>query len=161
MSRAVILGIGNMLLTDDGAGVHAAHLLADLLAGRRDVEVLDAGTLSFTLAPRLAGVRRLIVLDAARLGTPAGTVRCYFGTDIDALLARARPSVHDLGLRDLLGIARVTGTLPAERALIAIEPHSLDWGTEPSPAVSAAILSAARMARELIDVWPASAAAAA
>ena len=161
MSRAVILGIGNVLLTDDGAGVHAAHLLAELLAGRTDVEVLDAGTLSFTLAPRLAGVHRLIVLDAARLGAPAGTVRCFFGEDIDALLARTRPSVHELGLRDLLGIARVTGTLPSERALIAIEPHSLGWGTEPSAVVAAAVESAARKAKELIELWPASAAAAA
>lgn len=159
MSRAVILGIGNVLLTDDGAGVHAARLLAGPLAGQTDVEVVDAGTLSFTLAPLLAGARRLIVLDAARLGAPAGTVRCFFGADIDALLGRARPSVHELGLRDLLGIARVTGTLPAERALIAIEPDCLDWGTEPSPPVAAALESAARAARELLEAWPASAAA--
>ena len=161
MSRTVILGIGNVLLTDDGAGVHAARLLAGALEERTDVEVVDAGTLSFTLAPLLAGARRLIVLDAARLGAAAGTVRCFFGGEIDALLARARPSVHELGLRDLLGIARLTGTLPTERALIAIEPHSLEWGTEPSPAVAAALESATRTARELLESWPALAAAAA
>ena len=51
LSRTVILGIGNVLLTDDGAGVHAARVLAGALGGRSDVEVVDAGTLSFTLAP--------------------------------------------------------------------------------------------------------------
>lgn len=160
MSTAVILGIGNVLLSDDGAGVHAARLLAGALGDRTDVEVVDAGTLSFTLAPRLSGVRRLIVLDAARLGAHAGTVRCFFGEQIDALLTRARPSVHELGLRDLLGIARLTGTLPGERALIAIEPHCLDWGTEPSRAVAAALEAAMHMACALLEDWPAAAAAA-
>ena len=75
MTRSVVLGIGNILLTDDGVGVHVARHLEGLLQSRDDVEVIDAGTLSFTLAPVIADAERLIVIDAAQLNAPPGTVR--------------------------------------------------------------------------------------
>ena len=157
MKKTLILGIGNILLSDDGAGVHVALLLAQRLAGREDVEVLDGGTLSFTLAPLVAGSARLIVLDATELEQTPGTVRTFIGAEVDRLLGRARLTVHEIGLRDVLEISRLAGELPQERALVGIQPASLGWGTEPTPPVAAALECAAGQVLDLLTLehWPA------
>jgi hydrogenase maturation protease len=154
LARSVVLGIGNVLLTDEGAGVHAARLLAQRLAGRADVQVLDGGTLSFTLAPLIAGADRLIVLDAMQLGEPPGTVQRFLDAEVDEILGRARLSVHEIGLRDMLDIARLGESCPRQRALVGIQPGSLDWGTEPTAAVAAALCAATDITLGLLAAWP-------
>src|ERR1700741_4759780 len=106
VKKTLILGIGNVLLSDDGAGVHAARLLVQRLADREDVQVLDAGTLSFSLAPLIAGAHRLIVLDATQLEQAPGSLRTFVGVELDRLLGNARLTVHEIGLRDVLEISR-------------------------------------------------------
>ena len=155
LNTTLILGLGNTLLGDEGAGVHAARRLGELGGDRRNVELLDGGTLSFTLLPALQNHARLIVLDAARLDAPPGTVRCYECRAMDEFLARPCRSVHEVGLGDLLDMARLTGHLPARRALIGIQPESVDWSDSPSEAVAGALDRAARMALELLDRWDA------
>jgi hydrogenase maturation protease len=154
VKNSLVLGIGNVLLTDDGAGVHAARQLGDRLAGREDVQVLDGGTLSFTLAPLIAGATRLIVLDATELHQAPGSVQCFVDAGMDELLRRARLTVHEIGLRDVLEISALAGELPRERALIGIQPASLAWGVEPTPAVAAALQVVAQSALELLEHWP-------
>lgn len=154
VTTSLILGIGNVLLTDDGAGVHAARRLAAALTGQRDVVVLDAGTLSFTLAPLVEESERVIVLDAMELGAAPGTVRTFIDSEVDAALGRPRLSVHELGLRDVLQLARLAGRCPSRRALVGIQPESLDWGTTPTAAVSAAIPAAVAAALRLLTDWP-------
>ena len=154
VKRAVILGVGNVLLTDDGAGVHAARVLQERLAHHTAVTVLDAGTLSFTLAPLIENAQRLIILDAAQLQRPPGSIQCFLNEALDGFLSRGRLSVHEIGLRDLLDIARLAGKLPRQRALIGIQPQSLGWGTEPTPPVAAALDAMIQSALELIDAWP-------
>ncbi len=155
MTKTLILGIGNVLLSDDGAGVHVARSLATRLAGHEAVQVLDGGTLSFTLAPMIAGTHRLIILDATQLDGPAGQIQTFIGDGMDRLLGRARLTVHEIGLRDVMDLVRLSGDLPHERALIGIQPASLAWGTEPTPAVAGVLESVAAQALELLDHWPA------
>ena len=154
MPRSVILGIGNVLLSDDGAGVHAARLLAERLANRDDVCALDAGTLSFTLAPLIEAADRLIILDATQLNQAPGSVQCFLGSELDRFLGRARLTVHEIGLRDVMDVVRLAGTVPPERALIGIQPASLEWGTEPTPCVAESLETIVRMTFDLLDSWP-------
>jgi hydrogenase maturation protease len=152
--RVLVLGVGNTLLSDEGIGVHCVRHLESLSPDLPDVEFLDAGTLSFTLAAALEGARGLIIIDAARMNEPAGSVRVHEGEAMDRFLARRRGlSVHEVSLVDLLQIARLTGALPVRRALIGIEPASLDWGESPTAEVARAIPRAAERARELIVRW--------
>jgi hydrogenase maturation protease len=156
MTQSVILGIGNILLTDDGAGVHAARRLADLLVSRTNVQVLDAGTLSFTLAPIIESADHLIILDATQLGQPPGSLQCFPDTQLDEFLGRSRLTVHEIGLRDVMDVVRLSGALPRNRALIGIQPASLEWGTELTPCIAASLNSMVRMALELLEsgsVW--------
>jgi hydrogenase maturation protease len=159
MATSLILGVGNLLLTDDGAGIHAVRVLANRLAGRTDVQVLDAGTLSFTLAPVIESADRLIILDATQLNRPAGTVQCRLDAEVDEFLGRARLSVHEIGLRDVMDAVRLLGALPRERALIGIQPASLEWGTELTSRVAEGVQAAVQMALDLLESWPARGAA--
>lgn len=152
---SVVLGLGNILLTDDGAGVHAAQALAQRLHSPAGIRVLDAGTLSFTLLQYLHDTDNLIAFDAAKFDAQPGEVRCLQCESMDAFLADGarRRSVHEVGLGDLLGMARLEGTLPPRRALICIQAAEIGWGLEPTPLVRAGVQVAAHQGLRLLEQW--------
>lgn len=151
--KTLVLGIGNTLLTDEGVGVHVlGHLGADELP--EDVELLDGGTLSFTLAGPIQEADALVVVDAANLKSSPGTLRVFEGEAMDAfLMGNRKSSVHEVGLTDLRAIAMLAGHWPERRALVAIQPQAVGWGEAPTPAVAAAIPAAAAAIRGLIHGW--------
>jgi len=152
--KTLILGIGNTLLRDEGAGVHAIRMLEKQTAGREDIELVDGGTLSFTLAGTIEDAEQLIVIDAAQLGGDPGATRVFEGEQMDAFVGGNRKrSVHEVSLIDLLMIARLADHLPQKRALIGIQPHEIDWGEQPSPFVAAALPQACSHALQLIEGW--------
>jgi len=153
MTRSVaIVGIGNNLLTDDGAGIHALNRFAGEHADE-DVDCIDGGTVGLALLDRLSALDGLVALDAMILGKEPGAVTVLQGEDMDAHLRSQRGSVHEVGLSDLMDALRLRGDLPEHRALIGIEPADMDWGTEPTAAVAAAVPQAARLAQELVSAW--------
>ncbi len=152
-NKTLVLGVGNTLLSDEGAGIHVVRYLQDHhpLPG---VDYMDGGTLSFTLAQAIEDTDNLIVVDAAQLHAVAGAVRVFRDADMDHFLGRHRKrSVHEVSLIDLLAVACLSERMPTRRALIGIQPHLLDWGELPSPVVRAAIPAAAALALELIAEW--------
>lgn len=153
MTNTLILGIGNTILSDEGIGIHVVEHLKSSLSGRSDVTLLDGGTLSFTLAQDIAGHDRLIVVDAARLDAAPGTLQVFEGEEMDARLRGGLQSVHEVGLSDLMDIARLTDSLPSPRALVGIQPEFMDWGNEPTPVVAAAIPGAAEAIDSLLERW--------
>ena len=153
MKTTLVLGIGNTLLTDEGIGVHVVDFLEKNHPELKDVTFVDGGTLSFTLAELLATHDNLIVVDAARTGGDAGNVVCYEGDDMDNYLTGNRQSVHEVGLTDLLDIARLSDHYPENRALVGIEPHSLGWGEEPSDFVVPSIPVAGQQVIGLLSKW--------
>jgi hydrogenase maturation protease len=153
-ARRVVLGIGNTLLSDEGAGVHAIRMLESHAWRAPDVQLIDGGTLSFTLAGPIAQADSLIVIDAAELSGTPGSVEVFVGDEMDRFLGtRRKHSVHEVGLLDLMQIARLTGCLPARRALIGIQPGCVDWGERPTPAVECAIGQACEHALGLLSRW--------
>ena len=152
--KTLVLGIGNTLLTDEGVGIHVTQHLQTLLPAAEDIEILDGGTLSFTLAGPIEDADALIVVDAAQLKSAPGTLRLFEGEAMDAfLLGNRKSSVHEVGLTDLMSIARLTGSWPERRALVAIQPEKVDWGEHPTARVAAAIPLACARIRSLIESW--------
>ena len=147
-----IVGIGNNLLTDDGAGIHALERVA-LDNADDDLACIDGGTVGLALLDRLADLDGLIALDAMILGKAPGTVTVLQGEAMDAHLRNQRGSVHEVGLSDLMDALRLRGELPARRALIGIEPADMNWGTEPTAPVAEAVPQAAAIARQLVSEW--------
>ena len=149
----LVLGIGNVLLGDEGAGVHAMRRLEQ---GARlpGVEFADGGTLGFTLAGLIESKPALIVLDAAEMKAAPGSVAGFEGSRMDEFLGSERKrSVHEVGLLDLMAVAALGGRLPPRRALIGIQPQTIDWSETPSAAVAQAIPRACEHARQLIERW--------
>ncbi len=151
--KILVLGIGNILLSDEGCGVHVVNYLARHFPLPPEVTCLDGGTLSFTLAPEIEDAHGFIVADAAELRAEPGSLCCLENEAMDEFLSKGKRGVHEVGLLDLLHIARLNGCLPPRRALFAIQPQTLGWGEYPSPTVAEVIPRAARQIHELIQCW--------
>ncbi|WP_298438841.1 HyaD/HybD family hydrogenase maturation endopeptidase [Geobacter sp.] len=131
----LVLGIGNLIMTDDGIGVRVVQRLAEGFRFPPGVELLDGGTLGLDLLPRLEGVERLLIVDAVETGKAPGTVMRLEGEEIP-LAFRTKLSPHQMGLQDLLAVAELQGNLPAEMVLWGVQPASIEPGMELSPAVA-------------------------
>ena len=149
--KILVLGIGNTLLADEGVGIVAMLQLQTQFGARDDMEFLDGGTLSFTLAVPIAECDALLVIDAAELGEAPGTVRSFEGEEMDRFLGASRKSsVHEVGLLDLMSISLLSGRWPQRRALIGIQPAVIAWGEELSPIVAAALPKVCAKADDII-----------
>jgi hydrogenase maturation protease len=153
--KTLVLAIGNTLLTDEGAGIHALQLLQKQHPEPENVTYMDGGTLSFTLAGAVEDADNLIVLDATQLKSEPGTVDCMINEEMDQFLGSCKRSVHEIGLLDLLDISRLTGNLPERRALVAIQPDVIDWGEFPTEQVAAAIPVVVEKVLALMEEWSA------
>ncbi len=150
---ALILGFGNVLLRDDGAGVRMVERLRAQLTDDA-YEFVDGGTMSFSLLSHVEATNSMLVIDAADLGEPAGATRLLENDAMDAFLKSSRRrTVHEVGLVDLLDMARLRSCLPRRRALLWIQPSIIDWGETLSPHVEAALAPAADQARALLSRW--------
>ena len=109
--------------------------------------------MGLALLDRFGDLDGLVALDAMILGKAPGAVTVLQGEDMDSHLRNQRGSVHEVGLSDLMDALRLRGELPERRALIGIEPADMDWGTEPTPPVAAAVGEAAARARDLVHEW--------
>ncbi|MGE5320138.1 MAG: HyaD/HybD family hydrogenase maturation endopeptidase [Hyphomicrobiaceae bacterium] len=153
-TKTLVLGIGNTLLTDEGVGVHILHALEPELAQFSDVTLLDGGTLSFTLAGPIEEADALIVVDAANIKSEPGDWTLLEGEEMDRfLMSNRKASVHEVGLTDLRAIAILAGHWPEKRAMLAIQPQTIDWGEHPTAAVAAAIPPACAAIQGLIRKW--------
>jgi len=128
--RILILGVGNVLMGDEGAGVQAIRVL-ESRPWPPHVTLLDGGTGGFHLLGCLDDCDALILIDAALDGRPEGNVSV-----IEPRYARDFPSslsAHDIGLRDLVESAALLGRLPRIRLVTVsiAEPTSMQVGLSP------------------------------
>jgi hydrogenase maturation protease len=156
--RLIVLGIGNTLMSDDGAGIYVVEALqAQQRAGLLpdgDIEILDGGTLGYLLIDRISDARGIVIVDSANLGAAPGTVRAMAEAEMDRYLNdNPSTSVHEVGLIDLLQMMTLNNEAPRLRALVGIQPEILGWGTEMSPAVAASIPAASRAVKNILAAW--------
>jgi hydrogenase maturation protease len=152
-TRVLVIGVGNPLMSDDGVGQRLLEALAARATPNDGVEFLDAGTLGFMLLPHVEQCDALLALDAASVGGAPGEHRIFEGAEFDEFVRQPRCSVHELGLHDLIDAARLTGALPARRALVGVQPECLGWGMSLSPPVEAALPAAVEAAAGLLERW--------
>jgi len=143
--RAVILGIGNTILSDEGVGVHAAAALAAHYALPEGVRVIDGGTAGMELLDELADLDLLLVLDAVKSRRAAGELLCLTGAAVPVFF-RSKLSPHQISICDVLASLEFCGHAPRDLVLVGVEPQSLDLGLELSPAVAGRIPAMVDMA---------------
>ncbi len=150
---SLVLGFGNVLLSDDGAGVQLVTRLRSEL-GPNAADFIDAGTLSFSLLPYIEATTSMLIIDAAEINALPGTIALFEGSRMDQFLSSTRRrSVHEVGLIDLLDMARLRECLPPRRALLCIQPGRIDWSEELSVPVEDALDEAGRQAVALLKRW--------
>jgi hydrogenase maturation protease len=150
LSTALVLGFGNVLLGDDGAGIRVMQGLTDQV----DAECVDGGTLSFNLLGYVEAAASMLVIDATNIERPAGSLALFEGPAMDRFLTGARRrTVHEVGLIDLLDVARLLGCLPERRALLCLQPERIDWSTALSAPVERSLDEATIMAKTLLQQW--------
>ena len=153
--KTLVLGIGNTLLSDEGIGVHVLEKLKDSSSSvLQHAEIMDGGTLSFTLAEPIENCDQFIVIDAAELKSEPGTVKVFENDEMDSYITSGnKKSVHEVSLADVMSITLLSGHLPEKRALVGIQPQDIDWGEKPTNAVSAAIPAAVLEIESLLTRW--------
>lgn len=148
-----VLGIGNTVMTDDGAGVKVVQKLATEYRLPPHVDVMDGGTLGLDILPRLEGIQRLIIVDAVETGEAPGTCIRLTGDDIPTAL-ETKVSPHQMGLKDLLSVSLLTqGFLPAEMVLIGVQPACIEMGTDLTPEVECRIDYMLSLVIEELQKW--------
>lgn len=136
--KTLVLGLGNILLSDEGVGVHVIHLLRERYRFPQEVEVLDGGTLGLDLLPYIEEADRLLVIDALEMGAEPGAIARLQDDEVPAFLS-AKISPHQMGLADLLAVARLRGFYPGELVLWGVQPGVMSVGLALSPPVAAQV----------------------
>jgi hydrogenase maturation protease len=131
--RIAVIGIGNILMADEGAGIEALRRIET--KGCPDgVDLIDAGTAFFAIVSDLIEYDKLIIIDVARGGNSPGTVYRFTMDDVkggDFLM-----SLHDIGVVDALRMERLVGTVPENIVFFGIEPERVELHMGLSPSIS-------------------------
>ena len=131
--NVLVLGLGNILLSDEGAGVQAVQELQRRFDCSDTVEFIDGGTMGLDLLPYFEGRSHILIIDAVKTGHAPGTV---IRIDDPPAYFRSKTSPHQIGLADIMGIAAITGDLPRNITLFGIEPKQLSTGLDLSDVVA-------------------------
>jgi hydrogenase maturation protease len=140
----LVLGLGNVLLGDDGAGVTAVDYIARHYDVPDGVSLHDGGTLGLSLLPLVTSAERVILVDAVAADAPAGSLVQLVGEQV-AHASLHRLSPHQVGVADLLDGARLVDRLPETLLLIGVVPESIELEVGLSPPVAASIVDLAHL----------------
>lgn len=121
----LVLGLGNLLMNDDAAGLRAVYTLQERYPDRENLQIVDGGTLGLDLLGHVAWADKLLLLDAININEAPGTVALIAGDDINPVLSQ-RISPHQVGLKDLLEAAELIGDRPPEVELLGIQYDNIN-----------------------------------
>lgn len=152
MGIATVIGIGNLLMADDGVGVHAIQALRERYGSPAGLTFIDGGTMGLDLLPYIEEAARLMLIDAVDFGEPAGTVKVIEGPDVKMFLD-LKFSVHQIGIPDMLFAASFKGVLPSEMCLVGMQPLDIELGLELSPDVQEAMPRLIEAVLERLAKW--------
>jgi hydrogenase maturation protease len=146
-----VLGLGNLLLSDDAAGLYLEAALKEERDASPRVEFVDGGTQGLALLGYLSNRRAVLVLDAVGLGAEPGSVHVLRGPAIDGLRVQRATTAHEGNALELLAVARLLGDVAAEVVVVGVEPALIATGIGLSPAVTAGLPAAMERARAVLD----------
>jgi hydrogenase maturation protease len=136
--KAVVLGVGNTILADDGVGVRAVEAFERDYVPPDGVTVIDAGTSSMEMIEDLSHLDFLLVVDAIHDGQPPGSLVRLAGEQVPVFFRR-NLSPHGIGLSDVLAALELLGAEPQETVILGVQPVSTDLSTELTPAIAALV----------------------
>ena len=123
--NVLVLGLGNILLSDEGAGIKAVEEFNRRYDVSDAVEIVDGGTMGFELLPYFEGRSHVLIIDAVKTGKKPGSI---VRIDDPPVYFSTKTSPHQVGLSDVMSAAAITDTLPPYIVLFGIEPYQLTTG---------------------------------
>jgi hydrogenase maturation protease len=142
--RTLILGVGNILLRDEGFGVHVIQAMKGS-ALPKGVDLLDGGTAALDILNHITDYQHLIVIDAVQGGEPPGSIYRFTPDDLTPE-SKLVTSVHQIDLLDVLLMAEALGCGPASVVIFGVEPKMMGVGLELSPEIQARVRHVADLA---------------
>ena len=127
--KITLIGLGSLLMRDEGVGVHLVRALEERYELPPELEVVDGGTAGLDLLPFIEGRDRVLFVDAVNFGREPGFIGVLENQEIPAIFP-AKASLHHLGLMDVLAAAELLDVAPREICLIGIQPLTLELGLE-------------------------------
>jgi hydrogenase maturation protease len=145
-SSAMILGLGNVLLSDEGFGVHIVHRLQQ--AGLPHcVRVEEGGVGGLNLLGLLEGISHLLVIDVMMLPSAPGVIKLIAPDSPPAEPGKSVMSFHQVGILEVLTLSGLIGCRP-ETSFLVTRPQVMEWGTRLSPALEASVDKAIDVTRQ-------------
>jgi len=152
MADISVVGIGNIIMQDEGFGVKCAEHLQKITDYPDFVQIIDGGTLGMDLMPYIAGTKKLLFIDAMDVEGNVGDFYQFTGDELNAYF-KNKMSVHDLGVNDMLAVLKLTDNPVEEIIVMGIKPDVVSMGLDLTPAVAAKIPQVAEKAKEVVDKW--------
>lgn len=150
--NVVVLGLGNMLMADDGVGLAALERLQEEWFVPRGVSLVDGGTWGMNLLHIVEGAHRLLIFDAIDAGGPPGSLVRLERDDIPRFLAQ-KVSPHQIDLREVLALAELRGMLPPHLIALGLQPERIELSTELSFPVAARLDELVRAGVDTLEQW--------
>ena len=138
VTTVLILGVGNIILSDEAVGVRAVEALAAAYDLPPGVRALDGGTSGMEMLDDIADVDLLIMVDALNTDQPQGTLLRLAGDEVPVFF-RQKLSPHQIGLPDVLASLEFAGRSPKDMVIIGVEASNFELGLEMSPAIAACV----------------------
>ncbi len=148
----IVLGIGNLLLSDEGFGVQVVKVLQQHYDFPSDVKVVDGGTLGWELVPVLEDARSLIIIDAVLGNKPPGSLYRFEANDVIRYF-KQKLSTHEAGLQEILAYLTMKGKVFKHLIILGVEPHTLETGIQLSLEVKAKVSIVIEEILNILKQW--------
>lgn len=147
--NVVVLGLGNILLKDEGVGVHIIEIFQERYDFPDDLDIYDGGTSGIDMIDFIANRDHLIIADAVKTGDPAGSIVILKDDDVAAFF-KQKISPHQLGVSDLLALLEVSNERPKEMTIIGVVPMDMGTGLEMSEPIRGQASKGADMLADIL-----------
>ena len=151
-NEITVLGIGNIILSDEGFGVRVVEYLKNKYTFPDNVALIDGGTLGVELTQFITGTKKLLVIDSINGGKEAGTLFHLEGDEIRAHFSE-KLSAHEVGIQDVLTMLELTGKPVPEVIVIGAQPFSLEAGIDLTPQMQVLLPTIADEALKILKRW--------
>ena len=152
IEQITVLGVGNILMQDEGFGVRVVEKLLSQYEFPENVQVLDGGTLGMELLRFLIGTDRLILVDAVSGNLPPGSVYHFNHDEVKAYF-KEKVSMHELGIQDVLAVLEVMEKSAKEIRILGVQPLTIDIGLEMTPLITGVVDDVAEKLLLILREW--------
>ncbi len=135
----VVIGLGNLLMSDEGIGIYLIQKLSELQDKFPHVEFIDAGTGGMNLLHLIANRKKAVIIDCVKMGKSPGTIKKFKPSEVKTTKKMMHFSLHEADILRIIAISRQLGECPEKIVIFGIEPESLEMGQKLSPALAARI----------------------